>query len=204
MRTRYPGESLVLASNNAGKVSEINALLKDEQIRVIPQGQLDVPEIEETGLTFVENAILKARNAADHSGLPAIADDSGLEVDALNGAPGIFSARYAGPGASDLENLNKLLDALTGVASDRRTARFQCLMVYLRHAEDPTPTICQGTWEGRILEAPRGANGFGYDPVFFVPSRDCSAAELDAGTKNRLSHRGQALRELVRRLGGNA
>jgi XTP/dITP diphosphohydrolase len=204
MRTRYPGESLVLASNNAGKVSEINALLKDEQIRVIPQGQLDVPEIEETGLTFVENAILKARNAAAHSGLPAIADDSGLEVDALNGAPGIFSARYAGPGASDLENLNKLLDALTGVASDRRTARFQCLMVYLRHAEDPTPTICQGTWEGRILEAPRGANGFGYDPVFFVPSRDCSAAELDAGTKNRLSHRGQALRELVRRLGGNA
>ena len=204
MRTRYPGESLVLASNNAGKVSEINALLKDEQIRVIPQGQLDVPEIEETGLTFVENAILKARNAADHSGLPAIADDSGLEVDALNGAPGIFSARYAGPGASDLQNLNKLLDALTGVASNRRTARFQCLMVYLRHAEDPTPTICQGTWEGRILEAPRGANGFGYDPVFFVPSRDCSAAELDAGTKNRLSHRGQALRELVRRLGGNA
>jgi XTP/dITP diphosphohydrolase len=202
MAAAHRGDAIVLASNNAGKVGEINALLKVEQIRVVPQGQLDVPEIEETGLTFVENAILKARNAAVHSGLAAIADDSGLEVDALNGAPGIHSARYAGPGASDLDNLNKLLDALGDVPPERRTARFQCLMVYLRHAEDPTPVICQGTWEGRVLAAARGENGFGYDPVFFVPGEGCSAAELDPATKNRLSHRGQALSKLVSHLRG--
>jgi XTP/dITP diphosphohydrolase len=204
MQAMHRGESIVLASNNAGKVREINALLREQEIRVIPQGQLDVPEIEETGLSFIENAILKARNAAAHSGLAAIADDSGLEVDALNGAPGIYSARYAGPGASDLDNLNKLLDALGDRPQEQRTARFQCLMVYLRHAEDPTPTICQGTWEGWILDAPRGENGFGYDPVFFVPTEDCSAAELDGAAKNRLSHRGQAMRALVRHLRGNA
>jgi XTP/dITP diphosphohydrolase len=196
------GESIVLASNNIGKVREINELLKTERIRVLPQGELGVPETEETGLTFVENAIIKARGAARHSGLAAIADDSGIEVDALNGAPGIYSARFAGVGASDSENLEKLLEALRGVPQDERTARFQCLMVYLRHSEDPTPLICQGTWEGRILLTPRGENGFGYDPVFYVPGQDCSAAELPAATKNRLSHRGQALRALVRCLGG--
>jgi XTP/dITP diphosphohydrolase len=202
MGATHRGESIVLASNNAGKVREINQLLGAEEIRVIPQGELGVPEAEETGLTFVENAILKARNAAAVSGLPAIADDSGLEVDALDGAPGIRSARFAGPGASDQANLDKLLEALADSPPERRTARFQCLMVYVRHAEDPTPAICQGTWEGRILEAPRGENGFGYDPVFFVPGQGCSAAELDSATKNRLSHRGQALGKLVRHLRG--
>ncbi len=193
-------ERIVLASNNPGKAREFAELLAELQLEVVPQSRFDVPEAEETGLTFVENAILKARNAARHSGLPAIADDSGIEVDALNGAPGIYSARYAGPGASDEDNLRKLLRELEGVDEAHRSARFQCLMVYLRHAEDPTPLICQGTWEGRILQAPRGANGFGYDPVFFVPGEGCSAAELPAEVKNRLSHRGQALRALVARL----
>ncbi len=200
----HRGESIVLASNNAGKVREINQLLLDERIRVIPQGELQVPEAEETGLSFVENAILKARNAAQHSGLAAIADDSGIEVDALRGAPGIYSARYADQGASDQENLERLLADLADIPEAERTARFQCLMVYMRHATDPTPLICQGTWEGRVLFAPRGENGFGYDPVFFVPTHDCSAAELDSGTKNSLSHRGQALTKLVRYLRGEA
>ncbi len=190
-------KTIVLASNNPGKRQEIESLLAEEGIRIRPQGDFQVPEIEETGKTFVENAILKARQAAAYSGLPAIADDSGLEVDALKGAPGIFSARFAGVGASDEENLRKLLAALKGLPSEARTARFQCVMVYLRHAADPTPVICQGTWEGAILRAPRGQNGFGYDPVFFVPSERCSAAELDPETKNRLSHRGQALRKLI-------
>jgi XTP/dITP diphosphohydrolase len=204
MSGAHRGESIVLASNNAGKVREINQLLLDERIRVIPQGELQVPEAEETGLSFVENAILKARNAAQHSGLAAIADDSGIEVDALRGAPGIYSARYAGQGASDRENLERLLADLADIPEAERSARFQCLMVYMRHASDPTPLICQGTWEGRVLFAPRGENGFGYDPVFFVPTHDCSAAELDSGTKNSLSHRGQALTKLVRYLRGEA
>ncbi|MGD8886373.1 MAG: RdgB/HAM1 family non-canonical purine NTP pyrophosphatase, partial [Gammaproteobacteria bacterium] len=142
-------------------------------------------------------AILKGRNAAQHSGLPALADDSGIEVDAVNGEPGIYSARYAGIGASDEDNLNKLLAALKDVPDHERTARFQCVMVYMTHAQDPTPLICQGTWEGRILHEPRGTNGFGYDPVFYVPSHDCSAAELSSDVKNRLSHRGQALQKLL-------
>ena len=196
MTQTHADESIVLASNNAGKVREIGQLLAGARIHIVPQGEYGVPEVEETGLTFVENAILKARHAARHSGLAAIADDSGLEVDALRGAPGIYSARYAGAGASDQDNLVKLLHDLDGQPDEARTARFQCLLVYLRHAEDPTPLICQGTWEGRILTAPRGNNGFGYDPVFFVPSEGCSAAELDSATKNRLSHRGQALRQL--------
>ena len=196
------GESIVLASNNVGKVREISELLKSEQIRIIPQGELGVSGVKETGLTFVENAILKARNAAGKSGLAAIADDSGIEVDALQGAPGIYSARFAGIGASDEENLRKLLEALQGIPEAERSARFQCLMVYMRHGEDPTPLICQGTWEGRILLAPRGENGFGYDPIFYVPGEDCSAAQLPSDTKNRLSHRGQALRTLVNYLGG--
>ena len=200
MSRTHQGERIVLASNNAGKVREINQLLAACSIKVLPQGDFGVPEADETGLSFVENAILKARNAAQHSGMPAIADDSGIEVDALNGAPGIYSARYAG-GGDEANNL-KLIDALREIPEDGRTARFQCVMVYMRHAEDPTPIICQGTWEGRILTAPQGANGFGYDPIFLVPEEGCSAAELPAEVKNRLSHRGQALRRLIEALGG--
>ena len=190
-------KDIVLASSNKGKVREINQLLAGLDMVVRPQGEFNVVDAEETGLTFVENAILKARNAAQHTGLPAIADDSGLEVDALAGAPGIYSARFAGEGASDQANLEKLLDALQDTPEENRTARFQCLMVYMRHADDPTPLICQGSWEGRILTAARGSNGFGYDPVFYVPTHNCASAELPAETKNQLSHRGQALRKLV-------
>ena len=189
--------SIVLASSNPGKVREVNELLAGHRITVLPQSQFGVADAEETGLTFVENAILKARNAALHTGLAAVADDSGLEVDALNGAPGIYSARYAGKDAGDRANLEKLLLDLADVPEQERTARFQCLMVYMRHANDPTPIICQGTWEGRILPAPRGEQGFGYDPVFFVPTHGCSSAELEPAVKNTLSHRGQALRKLV-------
>lgn len=188
---------IVLASSNAGKVREINEILSGLDYKVVPQSQFDVPEAEETGLTFVENAILKARNAARHAGHPAIADDSGLEVDALNGAPGVQSARYAGAGAGDKANVDKLLAALRSVPDRERTARFQCVMVYLRHANDPTPVIAQGTWEGRIAREPRGAGGFGYDPVFLVPDRNCTSAELAPEEKNQLSHRGQALRALL-------
>jgi len=192
---------VVLASGNQGKVREINQLLASLGLQVRPQSDYGVTEVEETGLTFVENALLKARHAARHAGRPAIADDSGIEVDALGGAPGIYSARYAGSGASDQANLEKLLEELREVPESRRGARFQCLMVYLEHAADPTPLICQGTWEGRILFQPRGANGFGYDPVFYVPTHACSAAELAPEVKNSLSHRGQALRQLVTALG---
>ena len=188
---------IVLASNNAGKVREIGQLLSAQDIEVLPQSEFGIPEVDETGLTFVENAILKARHAAHLAGLPAIADDSGIEVDALNGAPGIYSARFAGIGASDNENLQKLLEELKDVPEAERTARFQCLMVYMRHDNDPTPIICQGTWEGRILIEPRGSGGFGYDPVFYVPTHDCASAELSPEEKNRLSHRGQAIRQLV-------
>ncbi len=193
-------KKIVLASNNKGKVREFNQLLADLDMEVVPQAELDVAEIEETGLSFVENAILKARNAAKLTGLPAIADDSGIEVDALNGAPGIYSARFAGVGATDEQNLRKLLQALDKTADKDRQARFQCLLVYMRHELDPTPIICQGTWEGSILREPRGDNGFGYDPVFYVATEDCSSAQLPATTKNRLSHRGQALHKLVEAL----
>lgn len=192
--------TVVLASNNAGKLREFNALLAGLDFEVVPQSRFNIPEIEETGLTFVENAIIKARHAANLAGCPALADDSGLEVDALNGAPGIYSARYARPGASDAENLEKLLGMLNGVPEAKRTARFQCVLVYMRHALDPTPLICQGAWEGRILEAPRGANGFGYDPVFLVPTHGCTSAELPSEIKNALSHRGQALQSLLKAL----
>ena len=195
-------KQIVLASNNTGKVREFNALLSGLDFEVVPQAAFGVPEVEETGLTFVENAILKARNAAQHAQRPALADDSGLEVDALNGAPGIYSARYAGPGASDRENLEKLLAMLNGVPEAQRTARFQCVLVYMRHALDPTPLICHGTWEGRILFEPRGRGGFGYDPVFFVPTHGCASAELAAEVKNALSHRGQALKQLLAGLSG--
>lgn len=184
---------IVLATNNPGKTRELNALLADLPIEVLPQSAFDVPEIEETGLSFVENAILKARNAARHTGLPAIADDSGLVVHALAGAPGIRSARYAGAKATDQDNLEKLLADLRHVPEPQRQAHFHCLLVYLRHPEDPAPVIAEGVWEGVITHAPKGEHGFGYDPVFFVPSQGRTAAELPLELKNRLSHRAQAL-----------
>ncbi|WP_200238284.1 RdgB/HAM1 family non-canonical purine NTP pyrophosphatase [Lamprobacter modestohalophilus] len=189
--------AIVLASDNAGKLREIESLLAPAGLHLIPQGQLGIGSAEETGLTFVENAILKARHAARCSGRAAIADDSGIEVDALQGAPGIYSARYAGAESSDEANCEKLLQALAEQPGAHRSARFQCVMVYLRHADDPTPLICQGTWEGLILDAPRGQRGFGYDPIFGVPTHGMSSAELEPETKNALSHRGQALRALV-------
>ena len=195
-------KEIVLATGNTGEVREINQLLAGRDLHVEPQSRFGVIEAEETGLSFVENAILKARNAAQHTGLPAIADDSGLEVDALNGAPGIYSSRYAGPAANDRDNVQKLLADLADVPESQRGARFQCVMVYLRHAADPTPLLCLGTWEGRILFSPRGENGFGYDPVFYVPTHDCSSAELTPDIKNSLSHRGQALRKLIEALRG--
>jgi XTP/dITP diphosphohydrolase len=188
---------VVLASSNPGKVREFGQILGGLDMSVAPQSEFGVPDADETGLTFVENALLKARNAASHTGLAAVADDSGIEVDALNGAPGIYSARYAGQGASDAQNLAKLLDALRDIPEAERGARFVCLIVYLRHAADPTPIIAQGVWEGRILREPRGSGGFGYDPVFWVPTHQCASAELPAEVKNSLSHRGQALRALV-------
>lgn len=195
--TRHPFHRIVLASGNPGKLREFSELLKDLRYEILPQSDFGIPEAEETGLTFVENAIIKARNASSHCGLPALADDSGLEVDALDGAPGIYSARYAGPGSNDRRNLEKLLAELGAVADPGRTARFQCVLVFLRHALDPTPLICHGTWEGRILHEARGSNGFGYDPVFYVPTHGCSAAEIRPEIKNTLSHRGQALRQLL-------
>jgi XTP/dITP diphosphohydrolase len=188
---------IVLASGNKGKLREFAALLGELDYEVLPQSDFEVPDIEETGLSFVENAILKARNACAHTGLPAIADDSGIEVDALKGAPGIYSARFAGENASDKDNLTKLLKDLSGLPEDERTARFQCLLVFMQHEKDPTPLICQGTWEGSILKEPGGENGFGYDPVFYVPTHDCSSAELPADVKNKISHRGQALAKLL-------
>ena len=193
-------QKIVLASNNKGKVREFGEMLSKLDIQVLPQAEFDIEDADETGLTFVENAIIKARHASGIAGLPAIADDSGLEVDALNGAPGIYSARYSGEGATDEKNLLKLLGALIDVPEEKRTARFQCLLVYMRHAADPTPLICQGTWEGRITFEPRGENGFGYDPVFYVPEYDCTSAQLLPEQKHKLSHRGIALAKLVAKL----
>lgn len=197
MSSKTRPSKVVLASGNRGKLREINQILGELGMEVVPQSDFEVPDVEETGLSFVENAILKARHASLLTGLPAIADDSGLEVDALSGAPGIYSARFAGVDASDAENLQKLLEDLKGVPEAERSARFQCLTVFMAHAQDPTPLICQGSWEGRILFAPQGENGFGYDPVFYVPGENCAAAELPPETKNRLSHRGQALAKLL-------
>lgn len=192
-----PLKKVVLASSNQGKLREFQQLLAQCGFEVLPQSAFEVPDVEETGLSFVENALLKARNACQHTGLPAIADDSGLEVDALNGAPGIYSARYAGPQCSDEDNNRKLLQALASVPPARRTARFQCLLVFLRHANDPVPLICQGSWNGRILDNPAGENGFGYDPLFFVEQTGCTSAQLPPDQKNRLSHRGQAMAKLL-------
>lgn len=193
-------EKIVLASNNAGKVREIHELLKDYDINVVSQSEFSVDSVEETGLTFVENAIIKARYAALKTGLPAIADDSGIEVDALNGEPGIYSARFSGEGASDKDNNRKLLEVLKDVPEAERTARYQCVMVFMRHAADPTPIIASGSWEGVILPAAKGDGGFGYDPLFYVPTHQCSAAELSPELKNKLSHRAKALISLLHKL----
>jgi len=191
-------KKLVLASNNAKKMKELNALLAPLGFEVIPQGQLGIPEAEEPHCTFVENALAKARHAAAHSGLPALADDSGLCVAALGGAPGVYSARYAGEPKSDARNNEKLLADLAD-QTDRR-AHFACVLVLVRSADDPQPIIAEGEWHGEILEAQRGADGFGYDPLFYVPTHCQTAAELDAAIKNQLSHRGQAMQKLIARL----
>ncbi len=191
-------QTVVLASGNAGKLREFGGLLVPLGMTLRPQSDFEVPEVEENGLSFVENAIIKARAAAQYSGLPAIADDSGLEVDYLDGEPGIHSARYSGEG--DEGNNRKLLAALGDLPQEQRTARFQCVLVYMRHALDPTPLVCQAAWEGYILREPRGENGFGYDPLFYVPDQQCSSAELAPELKNRISHRARASALLVEAL----
>ncbi len=196
MSTR--NQTVVLASGNRGKLRELDRILAPLGMSLKAQSEFDVPEVPEDGLSFVENAIIKARAACAHTGLPAIADDSGLEVDYLDGEPGIHSARYSGEG--DAGNNAKLLRALEGVPEEQRTARFQCVLVYMRHAADPTPLVCQGSWEGLILFAPQGEQGFGYDPLFLVPEQGCSSAELAPELKNRISHRARASAALLEAL----
>jgi len=191
---------VVIASGNAGKLAEFNDLLADWQCQVVPQSEFRITPVDETGDSFVENALLKAHAAAQYSGLPAIADDSGLEVDALDGAPGIYSARYAGEDASDTDNNHKLLAALEHVDTAARTARYQCALVFLRHWQDPNPVICQASWEGLILRQAQGAGGFGYDPLFYLPELELSAAQLESSHKNSISHRGQAMQLLWHKL----
>ncbi|MET3066117.1 XTP/dITP diphosphatase [Atlantibacter hermannii] len=190
-------QKVVLATGNAGKVRELASLLQDFGLDIVAQTDLGVESAEEIGLTFIENSILKARHAAAITGLPAIADDSGLAVDALGGAPGIYSARYAGVDASDRQNLEKLLVALKDVPDGQRQAQFHCVLVYLRHADDPTPLVFHGVWPGEITHAPAGEGGFGYDPIFYVPSEGKTAAELTREEKSAISHRGQALKQLL-------
>jgi XTP/dITP diphosphohydrolase len=194
MRNPDDNQIVVLASGNAGKLRELDKVLAPLDVSLQPLAQFNVPDAEETGLSFVENAIIKARAAAQHTGLPAIADDSGIEVDHLNGAPGIYSARYSGAG--DEANNVLLLQELGEIPEEQRSARFQCVLVYMRHALDPVPLICQGSWEGFILSEPRGENGFGYDPLFYLPDYQCSSAQLAPGIKNRISHRAKASRLL--------
>jgi XTP/dITP diphosphohydrolase len=193
-------KQIVIASNNKGKLKEIEVLFANKDISIAPQSSFDVSDADETGLSFVENALIKARHASKLTGLPAIADDSGIEVDVLNGEPGIYSARYAGVGASDEENLNFLLEKVKQTGVQEPIARFQCVMVYLRHALDPTPLIAQASWQGYIVPEPRGENGFGYDPIFYLPEKDCTSAELPPELKNKISHRGQALQLLLEKL----
>lgn len=193
-------QKIVLATNNQGKLTELSALLSPLQLNILPQSHFTKIAAEETGSTFIENAIIKARHAADVSGLPAIADDSGLEVDALQGAPGIYSARYAGADATDQQNIDKLLDDLREVPEGKRTARFHCVLVYMKHALDPTPIICHGTWEGTITLDQLGRQGFGYDPVFFVSEVNKTSAQLSKEEKNAISHRGKALESLLQQL----
>ena len=187
---------VVLASGNAGKVVELQKALESFHVTLIPQTQYGVESAEETGLTFIENAILKARHASKETGLPALADDSGLEVDALQGAPGIYSARYAGEDATDAQNNQKLLEMLDGIETEQRTARFHCVLVYVRHWQDPTPLICQASWDGIIKTELDGEGGFGYDPLFYIPNLNCTSAQLSKDEKNKISHRGQAIKQL--------
>ncbi|WP_372871057.1 RdgB/HAM1 family non-canonical purine NTP pyrophosphatase [Shewanella sp.] len=188
-------KKMVLASGNKGKLKEFNEMFSSFDVEVVAQSEFQVPDVEETGTTFVENAIIKARHAAAITGLPAIADDSGLEVDALEGAPGIYSARYAGVGAKDTDNWQKLLGALE--QETERRARFQCVLVFMRHAKDPTPIICQASWEGQIGFEARGDNGHGYDPIFIAQGGELTAAEMSSEAKNAVSHRGKALALLL-------
>lgn len=190
---------LVVATGNPGKLAEFSDLLADSGLQLVSQRELGIDDPPETGTTFVENAIIKARHAARVSGLPALADDSGLIVDALDGAPGLISAHYGGVHGDAARNMARLLAELDGVPDERRTARFHCAIVLLRHAADPAPLIAEGSWEGRVLQTPRGQGGFGYDPVFFSPENHCSAAELEPAVKNRTSHRGKALADLLAR-----
>jgi XTP/dITP diphosphohydrolase len=190
-------ETLVIASNNKGKIRELTELLAPLGLTPVAQSELGVGEADEPAVTFVENAILKARHAARLTGRPALADDSGLAVDCLGGQPGVRSARYAGDHASDEDNTNALLEAMKNIPDSQRGAQFHCVLVYLRHADDPTPLICHGIWPGSILSQPQGEGGFGYDPVFLVPERGCSAAELSHTEKSQISHRGRALEKLI-------
>ncbi len=187
---------IVLASGNAKKIAELQQILSSFNKQIVPQRELGIDDAVEDGLSFVENAIKKARHAALHSGLPALSDDSGIEVDALNGEPGIYSARFSGDQASDASNNEKLLSLLQGIPEHSRSARYQCVIVYMRHANDPTPVICQGSWEGHILSSLTGDGGFGYDPLFYCPEYQCSAAQLTTDQKHAISHRGKALAQL--------
>ena len=193
-------KKVLVASNNLGKIREIGGILAELDIVVVGQKALAIGEVQETGMTFIENALIKARHAAQQSGLPALADDSGLEVDALGGKPGVYSARFAGEHATDADNNRHLMESLKDHDASALTARFRCVMVYLRHPEDPSPVIGQGTWEGEIVREPRGHGGFGYDPYFWVPETGCTVAEMDEALKNRMSHRGAALRALLNSL----
>jgi XTP/dITP diphosphohydrolase len=193
-------KKIVLATGNKGKVKELAAMLSDLSIEVLPQSDFAVTEVAETGSTFIENAIIKARHAAKHTGLPAIADDSGLAVDALGGAPGVYSARYSGENATDQSNITKLLGLMADIPNDKRQAKFLCVLVYMRHADDPSPIICQGEWCGEIMTEPQGDNGFGYDPIFWVNQQNSSSAQLSSQQKNALSHRGKALKLLLAQL----
>ncbi|WP_318389788.1 XTP/dITP diphosphatase [Enterobacter sp.] len=193
-------QKVVLATGNAGKVRELASLLNDFGLDVVAQTELGVESAEETGLTFIENAIIKARHAAQVTGLPALADDSGLAVDVLGGAPGIYSARFSGVDATDQQNLEKLLEELQDVPDDKRQAQFHCVLVYMRHAEDPTPLVCHGSWPGVIARQSAGEGGFGYDPIFYVPALGKTAAELTREEKSAVSHRGQALKLLLEAL----
>ena len=191
---------VVLASSNQGKVRELTDLLKAQNLQVLAQSEFDLASPEETGLTFIENALIKARYAAEHTGLPAMADDSGLAIPALLGEPGIYSARYAGMAATDQSNIDLVLKKLTGIEGPARQAIFHCVLVFLRHANDPTPIVCHGQWHGQITETQTGEGGFGYDPIFWVPEKQCTAAQLTKAEKNAISHRGKALALLLSQL----
>jgi len=201
-KVKMKDKKVVLASGNKGKLKEFVKMFSDLGLNIIPQSELGVGDIAETGTTFVENAIIKARYACEITGLPSIADDSGIEIDYLKGAPGIYSARFSGDkkglGATDEKNNRKVLESLKGVPQGQRTARYQCILVYMEHAKDPTPIICQAAWEGIILDKEIGANGFGYDPLFWLAEFKCTSAQLDPDKKNKMSHRGKALRELYK------